>query len=85
MSSPTFSTPADEPAPGAGHLLQCTLRLLWQCIRVPALLLLVVLEPVVSFESRVCGRLRGAYGRPREGCSMSDIIAPPRWPAVVHH
>lgn len=49
MSSATFSAPADERAPGAGDLVQCILWLLWQCIRVPALLLLVVFEPVVSF------------------------------------
>jgi hypothetical protein len=49
VSSATFSTRADERAPRAGDLVQCTLWLLWQCIRVPALLLLVVLEPVVSF------------------------------------
>lgn len=48
MSSTTFSTPADERAPGAGDLVHCILWLLWQCIRVPTLLLLVVLEPVAS-------------------------------------
>jgi hypothetical protein len=39
----------DERTPAAGGLVRCILWLLWQCIRVPALLLLVVLEPVVSF------------------------------------
>jgi hypothetical protein len=33
----------------AGDLGRCILWLLWQCVRVPALLLLVTLEPVVSF------------------------------------
>lgn len=49
MSSASFSAPVDERAPGAGDLVRCILWLVWQCIRVPALLLLVVLEPVVSF------------------------------------
>jgi hypothetical protein len=40
----------DEHRPmTAGDLGWCVLWLLWQCIRVPALLLLVVLEPVISF------------------------------------
>lgn len=33
----------------AGDLGRCILWLLWQCVRVPAVLLLVILEPVVSF------------------------------------
>ena len=49
MSSASFSAAVDGRAPGAGDLVRCILWLLWQCIRVPALLLLVVLEPVVSF------------------------------------
>ena len=49
MSSASYSVPADEQAPGVGDLVRCILWLLWQCIRVPAFLLLVVLEPVVSF------------------------------------
>ena len=49
MSSASFGAPMDERVPGGGELLRSILWLLWQCIRVPALLLLVVLEPVVSF------------------------------------
>ncbi len=49
MSSASFGAPMDERAPGAGDLPRCILWLFWQCFRVPALLLLVVLEPVVSF------------------------------------
>jgi hypothetical protein len=49
MSSASFSAPMDERTPAAGGLVRCILWLLWQCIRVPALLLLLVLEPVVSF------------------------------------
>ena len=33
----------------AGDVARSILWLLWQCIRVPALLLLITLEPVVSF------------------------------------
>lgn len=49
MSCASFSASMDERAPGAGDLVRWILWFLWQCIRVPALLLLVVLEPVVSF------------------------------------
>jgi hypothetical protein len=38
----------DERTPGSDPI-RCILWLVWQCIRVPALLLLVVPEPVVSF------------------------------------
>jgi len=44
MNSASFGAPMDERVPGGGELLRSI-----QCIRVPALLLLVVLEPVVSF------------------------------------
>jgi hypothetical protein len=49
MSSTSLGAPVDDQAPGAGDLVQCILWLLWQCFRVPALLLLIVLEPLVSF------------------------------------
>jgi hypothetical protein len=42
------SSVADRPT-SAGDLGQCIFWLLWQCIRVPLFLLLVTLEPVVSF------------------------------------
>jgi len=49
MTSTSFGAPMDERASGAGEPVRCILWLLWQCLRVPALLLFVVLEPVVSF------------------------------------
>ena len=33
----------------AGEIFSCTLWLAWQCVRLPLLLLLWILEPVVSF------------------------------------
>ena len=32
-----------------GDLVRCVLWIVWQCVRLPLLLLLVILEPVVSF------------------------------------
>jgi hypothetical protein len=46
------SPPVYRPTPitdTAGGLGRCTTRLLWQCVRLPLLLLLQTLEPVVSF------------------------------------
>jgi len=40
MNSLSFSASVDERASGAGDLLRFVLWLLWQCIRVPAFLLL---------------------------------------------
>ncbi|MGH8317591.1 MAG: hypothetical protein ACREUL_06385 [Steroidobacteraceae bacterium] len=48
MNSLSFSASVDERASGAGDLFRCVLWLLWQCIRVPAFLLLSILEPLVS-------------------------------------
>lgn len=48
MNSLSFSASVDERASGTGDLLRCMLWLLWQCIRVPAFLLLSILEPLVS-------------------------------------
>lgn len=49
MNSLSFSASVDERASGAGDLLRRVHWLLWQCIRVPAFLLLSILEPLVSF------------------------------------
>lgn len=49
MTIAHFSTSAENKTITAGDLSRCILWLLWQCIRVPAVLLLVILEPVVSF------------------------------------
>jgi hypothetical protein len=43
------SSPVTDSPTVAGDLGRCTFWLLWQCIRVPLFLLLVTLEPVVSF------------------------------------
>ena len=48
MNSLSFSASVDERASGASDLLRFVLWLLWQCIRVPAFLLLSILEPLVS-------------------------------------
>lgn len=52
MSSPNFSVSIEPRAPGAGDLIQGILWgilwVLWQCVRVPTLLLLTILEPLVS-------------------------------------
>lgn len=47
MNSLSFSASVDERASGAG--VRRVHWLLWQCIRVPAFLLLSILEPLVSF------------------------------------
>lgn len=48
-----FIAPVEPESPAASDLIRgvlwVTLWLLWQCVRLPALLLLVILEPVVSF------------------------------------
>jgi hypothetical protein len=49
MSIANLSTSRDNRPLTASHLGWGILWLLWQCVRVPALLLLVILEPVVSF------------------------------------
>lgn len=48
MNSLSFSASEDDRPSGAGDLLRCVLWLLWQFIRVPAFLLLSILEPLVS-------------------------------------
>lgn len=49
MNIANLSHPEEHRPASAGDLGWFVLWLLWQCIRVPALLLLVTLEPVVSF------------------------------------
>ena len=49
MTIANFNTSAESKPITAGDLGWYLLWLLWQCIRVPAVLLLVILEPVVSF------------------------------------
>jgi hypothetical protein len=49
MTIANISASAENRPMSAGDLGRCILWLLWQCVRVPALLLLVTLEPVVSF------------------------------------
>ena len=49
MTIANFSASAQNKPISAGDLGRCILWLLWQCFRVPAVLLLVILEPVVSF------------------------------------
>jgi len=49
MSIANLSTSRDNRPLTASDLARDILWLLWQCVRVPALLLLVILEPVVSF------------------------------------
>lgn len=49
MTIAKFNTSAECKPITAGDLGWYLLWLLWQCIRVPAALLLVILEPVVSF------------------------------------
>lgn len=49
MTIANFSASAENKPISAGDLGRCILWLLWQCLRVPAVLLLVILEPVVSF------------------------------------
>ena len=49
MTIANFSTSAESKPITARDLGRCILWLLWQCIRVPAVLLLVTLEPVVTF------------------------------------
>lgn len=53
MSASNFIAPVEPEPPAASDLIRGILWgilwLLWQCFRLPTLLLLVVLEPVVSF------------------------------------
>jgi hypothetical protein len=49
MSIANLNTSRDDRPLTAGDLGWGILWLLWQCVRVPALLLLTILEPVVSF------------------------------------
>jgi hypothetical protein len=49
MTIANFTTSAESKPITAGDPGRCVLWLLWQCIRVPAVLLLVILEPVVTF------------------------------------
>ena len=51
---PTMSIPGSVPIADngptiAGDLGKCALRVVWQCIRLPLFLFLLVLEPVVTF------------------------------------
>ena len=49
MPIANLSYSAENRPMSAGDVARSILWLLWQCIRVPALLLLITLEPVVSF------------------------------------
>lgn len=49
MTIAHLSTSAENKPTSAGDLARGILWVLWQCVRVPAVLLLVILEPVVSF------------------------------------
>lgn len=53
MRSSSLSASVEPEAPATGDLIRGVLWgifwVLWQCIRLPALLLLVILEPLVSF------------------------------------
>ena|SRR5579862_7535221 len=48
MGIATLSALTENERTTAGDLARCILWLLWQCVRVPALLLLMILEPFVS-------------------------------------
>jgi hypothetical protein len=48
MSTGSSASVSDDNRRLARDLCRCTLWLLWQCVRVPLLLLLVTLEPVVN-------------------------------------
>ena len=49
MTIANISASAENKLTSASDLGLCILWLLWQCVRVPVLLLLVTLEPIVSF------------------------------------
>lgn len=48
MNTSSFPSVSDDDRSIARDLCRCTLWLLWQCVRLPLLLLLVPLEPVVN-------------------------------------
>jgi len=49
MNTANFRTSVENRPISASDVARFFLWLLWQCVRVPVLLLLVILEPVVSF------------------------------------
>jgi hypothetical protein len=57
MSIPGSIPVADTRPTIAGDLGRCALWVLWQSIRLPLFLFLLVLEPVVTFVLSIKGRL----------------------------
>lgn len=54
MRGSNFIAPVEPETPAAGDLIRGILWLLWQCIRVPALPLMI-LEPLFGMLERECG------------------------------
>ena|SRR5579862_2182375 len=81
MPSSNLSTSVEPRAPYAGDLIQGVLWgilwVLWQGVRLPALLLLVVLEPIVSFvlsAAALLGVLTAFFWK---------LVGPPHFPFLL--
>src|SRR5689334_18893718 len=77
MTIANLSYSAENRPTRAGDVARCILWLLWQCVRVPAVLFLVILEPVVSFvlsALALLGVLTALFWK---------LVGPPHFPFVL--